>query len=133
MAKNILLRSEDKVDIFSNTYFWSETILIIPRSILEAGKVENVFSNISWVKIKEERAKIGHLDRGKKIEDKVAEEKGQEFREYTKRVHLRVADLKLVCKKETPLNNGVLVGILSRRDFRFGHQKLATCFILDYK
>uniref|UniRef100_M1DPT3 Uncharacterized protein n=1 Tax=Solanum tuberosum TaxID=4113 RepID=M1DPT3_SOLTU len=52
------------------------------------------------VKSKEERAKIGYLVRGWKIEDEVAEKKGQEAREYTTREHIRVAELIRVCRKE---------------------------------
>ncbi|KAG5577037.1 hypothetical protein H5410_057171 [Solanum commersonii] len=53
----------------------------------------------SDVKNKEEWAKIRHLDRGWKIEDKVAEENGQEAGKYTKREQLRDTELKLACKK----------------------------------
>ncbi|KAG5620254.1 hypothetical protein H5410_005472 [Solanum commersonii] len=69
------------------------------------------------VKNKEERAKIGYLDRGRKIEDEVAEKKGQEAGEYTPMKHLRVADLKHVCRKGIPLNSGVCNGRASWRGF----------------
>jgi len=62
------------------------------------------------VKSKEERAKIGHLVRGRKIEAKVAEKKGQEAGEYPTREHLRVAELISVCRKRIPLNSGLCDG-----------------------
>uniref|UniRef100_M1DA43 Uncharacterized protein n=1 Tax=Solanum tuberosum TaxID=4113 RepID=M1DA43_SOLTU len=68
------------------------------------------------VKSKEERAKIGHLVRGQKIEDEVTEKKGQEAGEYTTREHLGVAELIRVCRKGITLNSGVRDGSASRRD-----------------
>ncbi|KAG5632702.1 hypothetical protein H5410_004419 [Solanum commersonii] len=62
------------------------------------------------VKSKEERSKIVHLVRGRKIGDEVAENKGQEAREYTMRGHLHVAELIRVCRKGIPLNSGVRDG-----------------------
>uniref|UniRef100_M1DBE5 Uncharacterized protein n=1 Tax=Solanum tuberosum TaxID=4113 RepID=M1DBE5_SOLTU len=52
-------------------------------------------SAVSWVKSKEECAKKGHLDKGRKIEDEVAEENCQEAGKYTR----RDAELKLACRK----------------------------------
>ncbi|KAG5620145.1 hypothetical protein H5410_005363 [Solanum commersonii] len=48
------------------------------------------------VKSIEERAKKGHLVRGRKIEDEVSEKKCQEAGEHTTREHLRIAEPKCV-------------------------------------
>ncbi|KAH0669227.1 hypothetical protein KY285_023387 [Solanum tuberosum] len=71
------------------------------------------------MKSKGERAKIGHLVRGRKIKDEVVEKKGREAGECTmrERTHLRVAELIHVCRKGTPLNSGVCDGSASRRGF----------------
>ncbi|KAG5611385.1 hypothetical protein H5410_022666, partial [Solanum commersonii] len=52
--------------------------------------------------------------RGRKIEDEVAEKKGQEPGEYTMREHLCVAELIGVCRKGISLNSGVHDGSASQ-------------------
>ncbi|KAG5620144.1 hypothetical protein H5410_005362 [Solanum commersonii] len=69
------------------------------------------------VKSIEERAKIGHLVRGRKIEDEVSKKKGQEVGEYTTREHLHVTEPKCICRNGIPLNSGVRDGSASRRGF----------------
>ncbi|KAH0689090.1 hypothetical protein KY289_016448 [Solanum tuberosum] len=63
------------------------------------GKTCSMDILLDMVKSKEERAKKGHLDKGRKIEDEVAEENGQEAGKYTRREQLRVAELKFACRK----------------------------------
>ncbi|KAG5620325.1 hypothetical protein H5410_005543 [Solanum commersonii] len=57
------------------------------------------------------------MDKGRKIEDEVAEENGQEAGKYTRREQLRIAELKPACRKRILLISGVCVSSASWRGY----------------